>query len=161
MTETYTLVLRSESLASNPLNRGTIGNATYRVDWVTLLPQKYKKFHVASYFRTGFQAGVWSTPETIVVHTPTINNSTSYDSANSSRSSVLAVAERVVQNNVSSTTSNTYFISRASDLPTVTVNYPSESFINVQLKDTTNTLIPDGDLLQEYILLLNFTPIES
>lgn len=160
MTETYTLVLRSEAVASNPLNSGTPCNATFRVDWVSLLPQRYKKFKVSSYFRTGYQAGAWSTPETIVIHAPSFTNGTTYDSLNSGRSSVLAVAERRVDNNITTTTSNTYFISRASDIPFVTVNYPSEAFINIQLRNTNGSLVQDTDLLQEYILILNFTPLE-
>ena len=158
--ETFTLVLRSESIGTNPLNTGTPASATYRVDWLSLLPRHYKRFVVSSYFRTGYQAGAWNTPETIVVHCPSIPNASTYDVANNSRSSVLAIAERRVDNNVSTTTSNTYFISRASDHPFVTVGYPTEDYIQIQLKNTDNTLISDANLLQEYILVLSFTPVD-
>lgn len=161
MTETYTIVLRSESLTGNTqYTTGTISSIFYKVDWITVLPKKYRKFKVSSYFRTGYQAGAWATPETICIHCPSITNSTTFDSANSSRSSLLAIAERCVDYNVTSATSNTYFISRASDIPFITINYPNEEFINIQLRDTTSALIADANLLQEYILILNFEGIE-
>ena len=159
--EIYTLVIRSNVVDTQNLNSGSRIDGKYRVLWSQILPSKYKKFLVKSYFKATAETNdtnAFNTIYSVNVHT-NLTNIGSYDTFNGGPSRLLCSAEKISSNIVDDF--DVGYISRFGDSPPIVITPPTESYLEVKLFDSdgttalTNTAFP-----MEYILILTFEAIE-
>lgn len=152
----YTLVVRSDDVG-NSQNSGTRVNGIYRVLFQSFLPNKYTKYLVKCSFKTNYTNAV-DTAKTIIINC-NLGSPLSYDTQNNSRTTVLGVAEKIMQYNGASY--KACHILRYDDSFPVVVDNPNESFLNIFLTGTDNVVLTNNtDLDQEFILTMTFKGIE-
>lgn len=158
--EVYTVVIRGGSVSSLSSYRisGSTTDGTYRVDWSTVLPKKYDKFQLRTYFRDCPDADFTLNGESSIwVECSAFSKPNFFDNKSSGRSSLVAFAPITLYYNNATTTIVPYHETPASH-PPMMVNYPTENIFTVKLVTSSGATI-DSTNLTEWILVLTFSPI--
>lgn len=158
MKEVYTLFLQSAQKIS-----GDNYFATYNVNWYTFLPQKYNKFVVKTFFKTNpYADGTNLTPTVpnavINCNLPCPN---AFGSIQQGRCSTLSIAHTHFFNaDYLDLNPQYYYLETPDNLSEVTVTYPQNNYLTVQLTNLTGTQLSSLIDTVNYTLILYFYPVE-
>lgn len=157
--ETYTVVIRS---GTNPPNRisGDATDGTYYVDWFSVLPKKYKKFELSSYFRNTPRSDLTTTDDDFVcVECSAFPKHNFFDNLRNTSSKFICMAPTYY---IFTSGANPYFYneSNATNMPSVMIEYPTENQFEIKLTDLSGATLTAGRYT-EWILILNFKPIKE
>ena len=155
--ETYTVVLRS---GTNPPNRisGDATDGTYYVDWLRVLPKKYKRFELQTYFRNTPRSDLTTTDDDFVcVECSAFPKHNFFDNLRNLPSNFICLAPTYY---IATISSNPYFYneSNQSNMPSIMVEYPVENQFQIKLTNPAGQTLTAGRY-SEWMLILNFRPI--
>eukprot|EP00952_Eustigmatos_sp_NYUAD-ZCMA_P013039 52041-Eustigmatos_ZCMA.PRE.1 len=154
MSEVYTVVIRGGGTAGNHVS-GTATEAVFRVDWQRVLPKKYQRFQMETYFRSQPNSNLTVASDSyVVVECPAFPKLGSYDTVNSSVSRSICIAPIY-----SWVAAGTYYHESPSNSPSYIVDYPTENQISIKLTDLTGTTLSVTSGYNQWMLTLTFTPL--
>lgn len=173
--ETYTVVLRGGDNSSNVLS-GDATSCKFSVNWRSVLPEKYRKFRLNTFFRTHTQLKDSVTVKDVVyVESDAFPKQHFYDSLRNGNNTLVAIApihngyytqddtataEVVDESTTTYTYDNrTYVYNESKEIP-LTVNFPHQDVFSVELTNIAGELL-DPDDYTSWVLVFNFEGIEG
>lgn len=157
--ETFNVIIRG---GANPPNRvsGDATDGIYYVDWSSVLPKKYKRFQLSSYFRNTPRSDLTSTDDDFVcVECSAFPKQDFYDTKRNGRSNFICVAPTYLCF-INGANFYLYNESNASNTPDIQVQYPTENQFQIKLTDLAGATLTAGRYT-EWMLVLNFRGIED
>lgn len=157
--ESYTVVIRSGSTSNSRIS-GDNTDGTYYVEWNNVLPKKYKRFELHSYFRNTPKTDLTTTDDDFVcVECSAFPKHNFYDSLRCQNSNFICMAPTYYLATINND-AYLYNESNASNMPSVMVEYPVENQFVIKLTDLTGNILTSTRYI-EWVLIMNFRPIEN
>jgi hypothetical protein len=150
--ETYTLTLFSGQTTNRT---GTdLSDYSYYVNWGSIIPEKYRsnKFLISFTFHSDFTAVAGSRPAVVFANGLNLINQNFQGEVN-----ILGV---IIPNVIKTQVINAWTASTTDNQP-VMGNYPNSNTLNIQLMDVTNNAILAVPSMNNYIMMISFTPIKD
>lgn len=141
MPESYNIIFNSRS-TSNVIDKTSLNNVTYSVNWSAYLPQKFKKFHCQFIFKSENYAGLLTDNGLVSVLGITSNV---YDG--NSRTTNLGVIYPVALSGT-----NSFYNSTNNDNNDFWINYPTTNQITISLKTFAGNNMSN---MPNYCLIMN------
>lgn len=148
MPEVYHVIIRGGTPNPNQLT-GDGSEGTFRVDWQSVLPKKFKKFAMSSHFFT-INGTFASSTSSVFVECSAFSSIGMFDNLRNMSSKVICVARQY-------TSGATYY--ESSKPFNLTVTYPTENQFEIKLTNELGVKLPPAEFTG-WVLDLEFVGLD-